>query len=302
MAADSCRKHDVFLFFQKKQLEKLLRLTDELDEKYLIAELMKLPTRADDRIYYQILKAAEKSMLEHIETIRRERMEYKEYIEQWIHEVKTPITAMKLLCENNRSPFTRELLLELEKISRFTEQALYYARSEHTEKDYLVREIRLFDAVHHAIAQNQYLLRQNKVQITLKETEETVYSDEKWICFLLNQLIANAVKYRGANPHLTIYTERENSTLRLCVQDNGIGISAHDLGRIFDKGFTGKNGRTANTNATGIGLYLCKKLCDKLDIGISAESGSGGTVIRLSFYTNHFILKPDKTPSSISSE
>lgn len=97
-------------------------------------EVMAMPERADEQVFYQILKMAEKSMLEKIGEIQSERQEYKEYIEQWIHEVKTPITAMKLICENNRSEFTRELLVEVENINHFTEQALYYARSEHTEK------------------------------------------------------------------------------------------------------------------------------------------------------------------------
>lgn len=274
---------------RKKQMEKLLRLTEQLDEQYLIAELMSLPEQADDQVFYQILKLAEKSMLERIGTIQRERLEYKEYIEQWIHEVKTPITAMKLLCENNRSAFTRELLAELEKTNRFIDQALYYARSEHTEKDYLVREIRLFDAVHQAISDNKYLLQQNGVQIDVQETDETVYSDEKWICFILNQLIVNAVKYQNEQLHLTIYSEHMGDQIILCVRDNGVGISSSDLPRIFEKGFTGKNGRTAAQNATGIGLYLCKKLCDKLGIGISATSGDEGTTLRLSFYINNFI-------------
>ena len=237
---------------RKKQMEKLLRLTEQLDEQYLIAELMSLPEQADDQVFYQILKLAEKSMLERIGTIQRERLEYKEYIEQWIHEVKTPITAMKLLCENNRSAFTRELLAELEKTNRFIDQALYYARSEHTEKDYLVREIRLFDAVHQAISDNKYLLQQNGVQIDVQETDETVYSDEKWICFILNQLIVNAVKYQNEQLHLTIYSEHMGDQIILCVRDNGVGISSSDLPRIFEKGFTGKNGRTAAQNATAV--------------------------------------------------
>lgn len=274
---------------RKKQMEKLLLLTEQLEEPYLIAELMKFPERADDQVFYQILKLAEKSMLERIGTIQRERLEYKEYIEQWIHEVKTPITAMKLLCENNRSPLTRELLAELEKTNRFTDQALYYARSEHTEKDYLVREIRLFDAVHQAISDNKYLLQQNSVQIEVQETDETVYSDEKWICFILNQLIVNAVKYRNEQLRLKFYSEHTGDQIILCVQDNGIGISNSDLPRIFEKGFTGENGRTTAQNATGIGLYLCKKLCDKLGIGISAISGDEGTTLRLSFYINNFV-------------
>lgn len=274
---------------RKKQMEKLLHLTEQLDEQYLIAELWEKPEQADDQVFYQILKMAEKSMLERIGTIQRERQEYKEYIEQWIHEVKTPITAMKLLCENNRSSFTRELLPELEKTNRYTEQALFYARSEHTEKDYLVREMRLFDTVHEAISNNKYLLQQNGAQIDVQETDETVYSDEKWVCFILNQLIINAVKYRKGQLHLNFYSKHKDDQIILCVQDNGVGISASDLPRIFDKGFTGENGRVAAQNATGIGLYLCKKLCDKLGISISATSANDGTTFCLSFYVNNFV-------------
>lgn len=136
-------------------------------------------------------------MLEQISAIQRERGEYREYIEQWIHEVKTPIAASKLLCENHPSPASPALLSALEAIDRYTEQALYYARSEHTEKDYFIRELRLFDAVHQSIGQNKYLLLQNGVTLQVHETEDTIFSDEKWLCFILNQLISNAVKYRG---------------------------------------------------------------------------------------------------------
>lgn len=112
-------------------------MTEQLEERYLLPEIMQVPERADEQVFYQIMKMAEKSMLERIGEVQRERREYKEYIEQWIHEVKTPITAMKLLCENNRSPFSREVLAELENINQYTEQALYYARSEHAEKTIL---------------------------------------------------------------------------------------------------------------------------------------------------------------------
>lgn len=285
------------LFFTKRyynrkvQLDRLLKLAEQMEERYLISEVMEKPERADDQVYYRLLKMAGKSMLEQIGKVKRERTEYKEYVEQWVHEIKTPITAMKLLCENHRSEWAKDLLVELEKTNCFTEQALYYARSEHTEKDYSVREVRLFDVVHQAIAENKYLLLQNSVSIELQETDDTVYSDEKWICFILNQLIVNAVKYRTAQPILKFYTERQNNQVVLCVQDNGIGIDAGDLPRIFEKGFTGKNGRETGQNATGIGLYLCKRLCDKLDIGISAVSASGGTTIRLSFLMNDFIQR-----------
>ncbi len=275
---------------RKKELQKLLTMAEGLQERYLIQEVMRLPERADDQVYYQLMKMAGKSMLEQIGEVRRERLEYKEYIEQWIHEIKTPIAAMKLLCENHRMDFTRELLLELEKTNRFTEQALYYARSEHTEKDYAVREINLIDVVHQVIADNKYLLLHNKVNLEVAERMETVYSDEKWLRFILNQLVVNAVQYRTEQPVLRFSAYQRQDQVILSVEDNGIGIPACDLPRIFEKGFTGQNGRIMQ-QATGIGLYLCRRLCDKLGVGIMAESSGEGTVIRLSFHINCLICE-----------
>ena len=242
----------------------------------------------EDQVYYQLLKMAGKSMLEQIGEVERERLAYKEYIEQWIHEIKTPITAMKLLCENHRTDWTKELLLELEKTNRFTEQALYYARSEHTEKDYSVREMALSQVVHQAIADNKYLLLQSGMRLEVEEMQDTVYSDEKWVRFILNQLIANAVKYRTEQPVLRISTHKRQDQVVLVMEDNGIGIAASDLPRIFEKGFTGQNGRMVQ-QSTGIGLYLCKRLCEKLGIGITAESSEHGTAISLSFHINCLI-------------
>ena len=221
---------------RKRQMQKLLDIAGQLSERYLISEVMELPEQAEDQVYYQLLKMAGKSMLEQIGEVRRERLEYKEYIEQWIHEIKTPITAMKLLCENHRTVWTKELLQELEKTNRFTEQALYYARSEHTEKDYSVREMSLSQVVHQAIADNKYLLLQSGVRLEVEEMEDTVYSDEKWVRFILNQLIANAVKYRSGQPVLRISARRQQDQVVLVVEDNGIGISPADLPRVFEKG------------------------------------------------------------------
>ena len=273
---------------RKQQMQKLLDMAGWLSERYLISEVMELPEQAEDQVYYQLLKMAGKSMLEQIGEVRRERLEYKEYIEQWIHEIKTPITAMKLLCENHRTDWTKELLLELEKTNRFTEQALYYARSEHTEKDYSVREMSLSQVVHQAIADNKYLLLQSGVRLEVEEMADTVYSDEKWVRFILNQLIANVVKYRSGQPVLRFSTRRQQDQVILVVEDNGIGISPADLPRVFEKGFTGQNGRMVQ-QSTGIGLYLCKRLCDKLGIGIAAESSGQGTAISLAFHINCLI-------------
>ena len=273
---------------RKRQMQKLLDMVGQLSERYLISEVIELPEQAEDQVYYQLLKMAGKSMLEQIGEVRRERLEYKEYIEQWIHEIKTPIPAMKLLCENHRTDWTKELLMELEKTNRFTEQALYYARSEHTEKDYSVREMALAQVVYQAIADNKYLLLQSGVRLEVEEMEDTVYSDEKWVRFILNQLIANAVKYRSEQPVLRFSTRRQQDQVVLKVEDNGIGISPADLPCIFEKGFTGQNGRMVQ-QSTGIGLYLCKRLCDKLGIGIAVESSEQGTAISLAFHINCLI-------------
>ena len=261
-----------FYYSRKKYLNRLLDMAEQLEERYLLPEVMEVPERADDQVFYQLMKMTEKSMLERIGGIQRERKEYKEYIEQWIHEVKTPITAMKLIYENNPGPFTRDLMTELENVNRFTEQALYFARSEHAEKDYSVREIRLSDVVHE----------------TVEDMDDVVYTDDKWVRFILDQLISNAVKYRTDQPVLHFCTRKENDRVLLSVEDNGIGIPSGDLPRIFEKGFTGENGRKIHSS-TGIGLYLCRRLCDKLGIGISASSKGKGTTISLSFHINDFV-------------
>lgn len=275
---------------RKKELEGLLQTAEQLKERYLIPEVMEKPERAEDQVFYRILKLAGKSMLERVGDAERERREYREYIEQWVHEIKTPITAMKLLCENNRTQIPTELFLELEKTDRLTEQVLYYARSEQTQKDYSVREMELTAVVHQSIADNKYLLLQNGVRVEMEEVVCTVFSDDKWVRFILDQLIVNAVKYRSEQPVLRFEVEDFGNRVILCMRDNGIGIPAGDLPRIFEKGFTGENGRAVHSS-TGMGLYLCKKLCDKLGIGIDAASDGQGTQLRLVFLRNDFVLK-----------
>lgn len=282
----------VFYFRRKKHLNRLLDLTERLEERYLIAEIMPKPENAEEQVFWQIMKMAEKSMLEKIGEIQRDRKEYREYIEQWIHEVKTPITAIKLLCENNRSEFTRDLLAELENINRFTEQALYYARSEETQRDYLIRETSLGDVIHGAVADNKYLLRRHQVKVEVEDAGICACTDDKWLRFLLDQLISNAIKYRGSDPKLRFVAGERQGRVFLAVEDNGIGIPESDLPRIFDKGFTGTNGRLQKSS-TGIGLYLCRKLCDKLGIGLTAESGGRGkgTRMELTFPVDDFIAE-----------
>ena len=301
---------------RKKRLDKLLEMAGQLQERYLIPEIMPMPDRAEEQVFYQLLKMAEKSMLERIGEVERERGEYRAYIEQWVHEVKTPITALKLLCENNRSPVSREMLAELENINRCALFARVGAGAVIPVKDigqvfrrdagavvlYLDahplgaaqrpqhEDAVLADVVHGAIADNKYLLRQCDMAITVDDLDLVVYADDKWVRFILDQIISNAVKYRAPqHPALHIFTERSGDQVLLSIADNGIGIPDSDLPRIFEKGFTGQNGRTIHSS-TGIGLYLCKRLCDKLGIGLAASSSCSGTTFTLSFHINDFII------------
>jgi signal transduction histidine kinase len=276
-------------FFRKRYFSELLLQLERLDKKYLISEVMEHPILTEDKIYYRLLKAANRSMMEQVSESKRERKEYKEYIEQWIHDVKTPISAMKLLCENNKSDTTRKLMAELTKVSHYTDQALYYARSENVEKDYLIREVSLSEMIHAAVAENKQLLLQNHISIEVNDCDNTVYTDEKWIGFILNQLIANAVKYSKKEPKIIFESNSKQGQVVLIIRDNGVGISETDLPRIFEKGFTGKNGRTGKSS-TGIGLFLCKRLCEKLGIGIAVKSKSGQeTQVELCFPKGDFV-------------
>ena len=188
-------------------MKKLLDMAEQLSERYLISEVMELPEQAEDQVYYQLLKMAGKSMLEQIGEVERERLEYKEYIEQWIHEIKTPITAMKLLCENHRTDWTKELLLELEKPNRFTAQALYYARSEHIEKDYSVREMALYikskqQAVNNPVFKEplHYVLDENGITISQGDSSTC----QKW---------EDCLKAVSTGRSIIVYTAKNNATI-----------------------------------------------------------------------------------------
>lgn len=256
---------------RKRYFDSILSCFDHLEFKYLISDVMEKPRRLEDTIYHSILHGANKAMLERISDIRHECSDYAEYIEQWVHEVKTPLSAIKLICENNRTEETRRVLRELERANRYVEQVLFYARSENVEKDYLIREVSLTDIVTKSIQNNRQLLREEEVKLKL-ECEQQVFTDSKWIVFIIDQCIVNSVKY-GAK-QLYFEAEAIGSKTFFSITDDGIGILEEDLPRIFEKGFTGKNGRLQD-KSTGIGLYLCKKLCNKLDVELTAEAKAG---------------------------
>ena len=278
-------------FKRKKFYDNLLKMLEELDEKYLITEIIKTPNFLEGQIFKNSLEQIDKSMLENVNKYKYMTEDYKEYIELWIHEIKIPISASKMVIENNKNAITKSIDEELDKVENYIEQALFYARSNTVEKGYYIRKVFLKEIVTESIKKNKSSLIQEKISIDIHDLEIEVNTDNKWIVFILNQIIQNSIKYRKKeNSVMEIYANQGKENVILYIKDNGIGIKQGEITRVFEKGFTGTNGRLSNKKSTGIGLYLCKKLCNKLGIGIELNSVQNeGTEVKLVFPKDSYI-------------
>ena len=278
-------------FKRKKFYDNLLKMLEELDEKYLITEIIKTPNFLEGQIFKNSLEQIDKSMLENVNKYKYMTEDYKEYIELWIHEIKIPIATSKMVIENNKNAITKSINEELDKVENYIEQALFYARSNTVEKDYYIRKVVLKEIVNESIKKNKSSLIQEKISIDIHDLEIEVNTDNKWIVFILNQIIQNSIKYRKKeNSVIEIYANQGKENVILYIKDNGIGIKQGEITRVFEKGFTGTNGRLSNKKSTGIGLYLCKKLCNKLGIGIELNSVQNeGTEVKLVFPKDSYI-------------
>lgn len=282
----------VIEFLRRYTFYKRLQQTlDGLDKKYLLTEVIDEPLFMDGKILYETLRITNKSMADHVNEYRIIQNEYKDYIEMWVHEIKTPLAASKLILSNNPCEVSDSIQEEIEKVENFVEQALFYARSTNPEKDYLIKELNLQSAVSKVIRKHSKTFIYQKIKVELHDVDHMIYSDSKWLDFILNQIISNALKYMPKDTGiLHVWAEDKEDMIKLYIQDNGCGIEPSEIGRIFDKGFTGTNGRN-HEKATGMGLYLCKTLCDKLYLGIEAESVlDQGTTIILSFPISKLML------------
>ena len=278
-------------FKRKKFYDNLLKMLEELDVKYFITEIIKTPNFLEGQILKNSLEQIDKSMLENVNKYKYMTEDYKEYIELWIHEIKIPIATSKMVIENNKNAITKSIDEELDKVENYIEQALFYARSNTVEKDYYIRKVVLKEIVNESIKKNKSSLIQEKISIDIHDLEIEVNTDNKWIVFILNQIIQNSIKYRKKeNSVIEIYANQGKENVILYIKDNGIGIKQGEITRVFEKGFTGTNGRLSNKKSTGIGLYLCKKLCNKLGIGIELNSVQNeGTEVKLVFPKDSYI-------------
>ncbi len=266
-------------------------ILDNLDKKYLLPEVIGKVDFITGEKLNDILKVISRDMHENIKFYNDNQEEYREYIETWIHEIKTPIASSKLIIENNNNEVTKKIDIQIDKIENFVEQVLYYSKSDNVAKDYIIRELNLKDVVNKVIKRNYRDFINKNIKVEIDEINDTVYSDSKWIEFILNQIIGNSIKYINSKDRLLkINSTRIENSVVLTIQDNGVGIVNADINRVFEKGFTGTNGRIFG-KGTGIGLYLCKKLCNKLGIGLVLESKVDfGTTVKIIFPIDYNLL------------
>ena len=207
----------------------------------------------------------------------KERSVMVEYYTLWAHQIKTPIAAMRLLLQSEETPENRELLAELFRIEQYVEMVLSYLRLESPSSDFVIQRYPLDGIVRQAVRKYAPLFIRKKIRLEMGELSGTVLTDEKWLCFVVEQILSNSLKYT-AKGSITI---RQEPGKVLVIEDTGIGIAPEDLPRIAEKGFTGLNGRE-DKRATGLGLYLCRRVLEKLSHKMEITSQVGkGTQVRL---------------------
>jgi signal transduction histidine kinase len=271
-----------------------IKCLDALDQKYLIGEMEFNPDFPEGRIMLDILHETDKSMLERIRSVETKSVELKEYMELWIHEIKLPLAALKLM-NYNGTVDAKKTGEQLDKLNSYVEQILFYTRAETAENDYLMKKVNLEKEINKVIRDNKELLIGNKVHIEKSKLDYEIITDSKWLEFMTGQIVNNSIKYKNPERELVIsfsaeiIRDEQDDKVKLSISDNGIGISPGDLPRVFDKSFTGENGRNGNSS-TGMGLYICKRLCDKLGHLISIESEpDAGTTVSIVFGKNRFL-------------
>lgn len=284
-------------FVRSKYYNDVLDKLEKLDKKYFISDVAREGDFLESKILYEIIEQSNKSMKDDVSEAIRNSADYKEYIEMWVHEIKTPISSSKLVIENNKNEQTLSILEEIEKIENFIEQVLYYSKSNELEKDYIIRKTSLRKCINNVIKRNKKIIRENKISIEIDDFESFIYCDSKWLEFILNQIIINSIKYIGnyktnrklekIGGKIKIYIKKNINNIELYIDDNGVGIDEKDLHKVFEKGFTGTNGRKFK-KSTGMGLYISKKLCSKMYLGIDINSKINEyTTVKITFPQNN---------------
>lgn len=276
-------------FRKRKFYTDLLLNIDSLDKAYLVLETLVKPQFYEGELLYLALYEINKSFSENVGMLNESLLDFKEYIEMWIHEVKIPLSTLVLISNNHKEQFDKRVKLQLKRLENYVDQVLYYVRSENASVDYLIKEVDLSKVIKNVGLKNMDEMLENKIDYVVLDVQYKVLTDSKWLEFILGQIVNNSIKYRkdkGSYIKIEVLDTKDKTVLM--VEDNGIGIKVSDLKQVFDKSFTGENGRCISSS-TGMGLFIAKKMCERLGHKIYIQSVYGEyTKVFIEFIKNKY--------------
>ena len=300
---DFCRKRNFY--------NSLIDNTQRIDKKYLVIETLDEPEFYEGNLVYTAMYDINKSMIEHINQYERGQQDFKDFIEMWVHEIKLPIASLTLMCHNDKEHIDKKFITQLNRLDDYADKVLYYVRSENAEKDYSFGKVNLKTIINKTAVKNKDIILSNNISLNVHDIDTYVNTDAKWLEFIVNQIISNSIKYKktSGEAYIEVYSEQRQDSgtdkvgyAVLHIKDNGIGIPAKDIDKVFIKSYTGSNGRN-NAKSTGMGLYIAKNMCGKLGHNIEIKSIEGEyTEVEITFYGDSYynpvnIEKTDITQS-----
>lgn len=263
-------------FYRKAFFKGLVETIENAEEQFAIL-FPEVQTNQQKR-FLELVKKIHQDNRNQLQHLNDEKKDQQEFILSWIHEVKLPIAASRLLMENSENKTTDYLIDkfedELDKIDTYVEQALYYSRIDSFSTDYFITEVTANQIIKSSVKKYSKLFINKKIQFQMDDSTQFVQSDSKWLGFVIDQIIANSIKYTERGGKVAVQFEENDREKRISILDSGIGIATEDLSRVFQKGFTGLTGRN-QPKSTGIGLYLAKQLTRKLGHTLSIQSEEG---------------------------
>ena len=246
-------------------------ILEKIDQKYFITEMLPKSNFLEGNLFLQALYEIDKSMKEKVNESEKSMRDFKDYLELWIHEIKLPIASL-ILQNHNKSTKDSKELEQIRKIEEYVEQVLFYVRSEHSSNDYLIHECNLNTMVKNVLLRNKDDFLALNIQIETKNLNKKILTDSKWFEYILNQIVSNAKKKKKEkDSYIHFEAEEQENFITVSIIDNGIGINASDLPKVFEKSFTGENGHQTK-ESTGMGLFLVKKMCEQLGHLVKIES------------------------------
>lgn len=233
----------------------------------------------EDNYIDKEIKSIIEEKKEEVDSLRNELEEINDYMTNWIHEVKIPISVLQMIGKrinevDSSREISKQINSQVSRIDKLVEQAMYSSRAGNYNSDFLINEVDLGQVVKEVIKKNKYQFIYNKIDLQVSEINKTILTDKKWITHIIELILDNAIKYSDVGGKIEVYLKENKKGCELHIKDYGMGIVPQDIDRVFDKGFTGENGRK-RTKSTGMGLYISKKILNKLSHDINVISTSG---------------------------